>query len=72
MENPLKKWMIWGENPTIFGNIHMYISNPQLRCQGSPSPNGEVLGTQMTTTGDFWEAHIGLWDRIEHEHKETE
>ena len=23
MENPMNKWMIWGENPPIFGNTHM-------------------------------------------------
>ena len=23
MENPINPWMIWGENPTIFGNIHI-------------------------------------------------
>ena len=25
MENPIFQWMIWGENPTIFGNIHFDI-----------------------------------------------
>ena len=25
MENPMNKWMIWGENPTIFGNIHLVL-----------------------------------------------
>ena len=23
MENPINPWMIWGENPTIFGNTHV-------------------------------------------------
>ena len=26
MENPINPWMIWGENPTIFGNIQMFFS----------------------------------------------
>ena len=26
MENPMNKWMIWGENPIIFGNIHILPS----------------------------------------------
>ena len=25
MENPINPWMIWGENPTIFGNIQMKV-----------------------------------------------
>jgi len=23
MENPMSKWMIWGENPPILGNTHI-------------------------------------------------
>ena len=25
MENPMNKWMIWGENPIILGNTHIFF-----------------------------------------------
>ena len=37
MENPLNKWMIWGENPLFVGNIHL--------CW--PIVNGNSKGNQQ-------------------------
>ena len=32
IENPMSKWMIWGENPTIFGHIHIIFDELTLVC----------------------------------------
>ena len=38
MENPMNKWMIWGENPTIFGNIPIYKPWKDPLGRGSHNP----------------------------------
>ena len=40
IENPINPWMIWGENPTILGNIQLWNQNTlhdsMLSSQNSP------------------------------------
>ena len=49
MENPIK-WMIWGEKPIFFGNIHPLSGN-----QGFPYPSlqDEILSARLTLLRQF-------------------
>ena len=47
---PLLKWMIWGETPTIFGNIHIPLLFPIMEVESETleyisffPPNGAIF-----------------------------
>ena len=43
MENPLNPWMIWGENPIIFGNTHInHINIPPPPTTNKTMPPSEL------------------------------
>ena len=68
MENPIKmEWMIWGENPPIFGNTHIkLIPNEKLnqsilrKNPGSLPQSGHVTFHQRTGQGSRVQAAAAI------------
>ena len=63
-KNPMNPWMIWGENPTIFGNIQISLtslgeSSGFVSGRARRSFNQTALEVQISPTGSLgWEVLI--------------